>query len=92
MSISFSHSRKTYISAKNGELDTETLHVTTQSDTDIVVVIGTGVNLLILRSKHSHPTTMLSCENLELVTLIVTYTIQCDDNYIKRQHVIAQQF
>ena len=46
------------------------------SDTDNVVDVGTVVNLLILLLKLSHPITMLSCVNLELVTIIVKYTIQ----------------
>ena len=46
------------------------------SDTNNAGVVGTDVNLLILLSKLSHPITMLSCVNLELVTFIVKYTIQ----------------
>ena len=44
------------------------------SDSDNVVVVGADVNLIILLSKLSHPITMLSCVNLELVIFIAKYT------------------
>ena len=51
------------------------------SDTDNIVVVGTDVNLLILLSKLSHPITMLSCVNLELVICTVKYTIQLSQRF-----------
>ena len=53
---------------------TENVITTKLSDSDNVVVVGADVNLLILLSKLSHPITMLSCVNLELVIFIVKYT------------------
>ena len=47
----------TGISVKNTEVHAETLNVITAiklPDTDNVVVVGTGLNLLILLSKLSH--------------------------------------
>ena len=59
------------------------------SDTDNVVVVGTDVNLLILLSKLSHPITMFSCANLQLVTFIVKYTIQSSQ---RLQHQFLNQY
>ena len=71
----------------------ETLNVITAiklSDTDSVVFVGTDVNLLILLSKLSH-LRMPSCVNLELVIVIVKYTIRPPQRLLQCQYINSKK-